>query len=181
MHKYQIEIRVQDAVGLKESASVAGGGILTRCALSSYMTGHGEIYSQFLAVYKNSYHHSIRLGHAQAERLRYCLILIDQAQIDINENEQVNSLLPELMSPQMEELIMEFDLNFWTKAIYQVLDKLDDSFEKQDLVDRLQNISWVGIDVDSQSSFGDLQSILCELNILYLTADVLALGAQVGE
>ena len=53
------------------------------------------------------------------------------------------------MSPQMEELFMEFDISFWSKVIYKILDKLKDSPEKEALIDRLQNISWVGIDADS--------------------------------
>ena len=50
MHKYEIEIRVQDSVVPKEESNFVGmnlqaSGILTQNALSSYVTNHGEIYS----------------------------------------------------------------------------------------------------------------------------------------
>ena len=42
-----------------------------------------------------------------------------------------------LITPEMEELIMEFVLNFWSHQINKILDGLGNSFEKEDLVERL--------------------------------------------
>ena len=68
------------------------------------------------------------------------------------------------MTDELEELIREFDINFWAAQINIILKKLKDSPQKDMLKERLSKIAWIGMDEDAPESFSDLKTVLKELN-----------------